>query len=253
MKQSYYGKLRAREYDIGTDQSEIVGFYLQHWEKLGKPEPLLELMSGTGLNMLPFFEAGVSCDGLDASEHMLAICQKKLDDQGYRNQLYEQLLEEMALPHQYGFMFIPGGSYGHIYDKQIAAECLRRIYASLLPGGWFVFDVRPLAYMDNFGKPGEVDYNLDEYDDRSTIFTTGFWNHLENGRVIQKWNKMERFVDDILTDTEVFDYRERLYDLDELQMELQQAGFDEIFITKAYEQNVEPNKQDGMVFSCHKA
>ena len=38
MKQSYYGKLRAQSYDIGTDQSEIVSFYMEHWTQLGKPE-----------------------------------------------------------------------------------------------------------------------------------------------------------------------------------------------------------------------
>ena len=203
--------------------------------------------------MLPFFEADVVCDGLDTSAHMLAICRKKLDDLGFQAELYEQHLESLSLPRQYGFMFIPDGSYGHIYDKQIAADCLRRIYANLLPGGWFVFDVRPPTYMENFGKPGDVDHDLDEYEDGATIFTTGYWDHLDEGRVIRKWNKMERFVDDVLTDTEIFDYRERLYDLDELQTALQQAGFDEVRVTKAYEHNVAPSEQDGLVFSCHKS
>ena len=73
-----------------------------------------------------------------------------------------------------------------------------RLRAHLLPGGWFVFDVSPLAKIEEYGLPGQVDYDLDEYPDGSTVFTTGYWQHLEDGRVIRKWNKMERFVADVL-------------------------------------------------------
>ncbi len=49
MKQSFYGKLYAE----------------------GKPMPVLEPMCGTGLNLLPFLEAGADIDGLVFS------CQKE--------------------------------------------------------------------------------------------------------------------------------------------------------------------------------
>jgi hypothetical protein len=153
----------------------------------------------------------------------------------------------MALPRTYGYIFIPGGSYGHIYDRTMAAECLRRMYAHLVPGGWLVLDARPPTSIDEYGQPGQVDHDLDEYDDGATVFTTGYWDHLEGGRVIRKWNKMERFVNDVLTETEIFDYRERLYELEELCVALQQAGFDRIQITKAWEYNVAPADRDGFV------
>jgi len=250
MKESYYGKLRAQEYDIGTDPSEIVSFYLSQWEQLGKHGPILEPMCGTGLNLIPFLQTGVVCDGLDTSSHMLAICQKKLDELGLACNLFQQNLEAMELSNRYGFILIPGGSYGHIYDKTIAAQCLKRIRAHLLPGGWFFFDVRPPEYMSVFGQDGLVDYGLNEYPDGSTVLTTGYWQHLDEGRVIRKWNKMERFVNDQLVETEIFDYRERLYDLSEMKVELQEAGFDEIRVMKAYDPNTQPVGKDGIVFAC---
>ena len=67
MKQSFYGSLRAQGYDIGTDQSEIVGFYLEHWARLGRPGPVLEPMCGTGLNLIPFLNSGAECSGIDSS------------------------------------------------------------------------------------------------------------------------------------------------------------------------------------------
>ena len=252
MKPSFYGAIRAQGYDIGTDVSEIMTFYVEHWERLGRPVPLLEPMCGTGLNLVWYLQEGVECDGLDASKYMLAQCQKRLNESGFESQLYEQNLEEMELARQYGFIFIPGGSLGHIYDNVIATACLKRMYDSLRVGGWLVFDVRPPDFMDNFGKHGEVDHYLAEYEDGTAVFTTGYWQHIENRRVIRKWNKMERFVDDVLTETEIFDYRERMYDEEEMRGMLEKAGFKEIQVTKAYEHDVVPSGKDGMVFSCQK-
>jgi ubiquinone/menaquinone biosynthesis C-methylase UbiE len=253
MKPSYYGPLRAQGYDIGTDVSEIMAFYVDHWKRLGRPAPLIELMCGTGLNMVWYLREGAECDGLDASGHMLDVCRRRLDELGFQSNLYEQDLESMNLSRRYEFMFIPGGSFGHIYDKSIALDCLCRMHEQLKPGGWLVLDVRPPAYMTHFGKDDEVDYDLDEYEDGATIFTAGYWQHIEQGRVIRKWNKKERFVNDVLQETEVFDYRERMYEETELRGMLEQAGFNEIQVTKAYEQDTMPSEGDGIVFTSRKA
>jgi hypothetical protein len=252
LKQSFYGRIRAQGYDLGTDQSEIVDYYVSHWEHLGKPSPLLEPMCGTGLNLIPFLALGVPCDGTDSSPYMLEICRMKLLQLGLQSSLHQQALETLELAQRYGFIFIPGGSFGHIYDKQIAATSLKRLYDHLQPGGWLVLDVRPPASIDTFGAPGQVDYDLDDYEDGSTVFTTGYWDHLEDGRVIRKWNKMERFMDNILTETEIFDYRERLYDASEIESDLEQAGFQTIRLTKAYEHATVPGERDGIVCSCQK-
>lgn len=39
MKHSFYGRLRAQGYDIGTDVSEIMRFYVAQWDRLGRPQP----------------------------------------------------------------------------------------------------------------------------------------------------------------------------------------------------------------------
>ena len=120
-------------------------------------------MSGTGINLIPFLEEGIDADGLDSSPFMLDGCRQKCQAKGLQGNLYEQFLEKMELPRKYGFIFIPGGSYGHIHDKAVAAECLRRMYDHLLPGGWLVIDVRTPPYMKNFGKDGAVEHELGEH------------------------------------------------------------------------------------------
>jgi SAM-dependent methyltransferase len=253
MKQSFYRRIRAQGYDIGTDQTEIINFYLEMWQQLGTPTPLLEPMSGTGINLIPFLEAGADIDGLDSSPFMLEICRQKCEAKGLRCNLYEQYIEQMELPRHYGFIFIPGGTYGHIHDKVVAAECLKRVYDHLLPGGWLGLDVRTPAYMVNFPKSGEADFGLGERPDGATIFTTGIWQHLDKGKVIRNWAKFERFVDDILVETEVFDYRERLYDLHEMVAELRATGFDEIHMYKGWTHDIEPGDHYEISFFCRKA
>jgi ubiquinone/menaquinone biosynthesis C-methylase UbiE len=252
MKQSFYGKLRAQSYDIGTDVSNIASFYLAEWQRLGQPMPLLEPMCGTGLNLEFFQRAGIACDGLDASEHMLAICQQRLAGYGLNTKLFHQHLEVMQVPQQYGMLFIPGGSLGHLYEPTVLQQALGRMHTTLQSGGWLVVDTRPPAYMAQFPADGATDVELDEYADGSTVLTTGYWQHLDNGRIIRKWNKKERFVNDLLTTTEVFDYRERLFEADELRSYLRNAGFDDITITKAYERETMPTGKDGIVFTCRK-
>jgi SAM-dependent methyltransferase len=252
MKQSTYRNLRAQQYDIGTDSSQIIAFYLAMWERLGKPTPVLEPMCGTGINTIPFLERGIEADGLDSSPYMLAAFEEKCVAKGLACHLYEQFVEKMAIPKKYGFIFIPGGSLGHIYEGQLVAQSLQRVYEHLLPGGWLVLDVRPPTFFKNFGKDGEFDFSLDEFPDGSTVFTTGCWQHLENGRVIRKWNKLERFVDDTLVETEVFDYRERMFEITEMEGYLKNAGFNQIELAKAYDYNLKPEGSNGIVFICQR-
>ena len=121
MHQSFYGKIRSLGHDIGTEQDEIFNFYLARWKEYGKLNPVLEPMCGTGLNLIPFLEAGADADGFNSSAYMLDICRKKCKSLNFKPQLFEQYLEAMDL-RKHGFIFIPGGSFGHIYDNEIAVD-----------------------------------------------------------------------------------------------------------------------------------
>ncbi|MCH8292897.1 SAM-dependent methyltransferase, partial [Candidatus Poribacteria bacterium] len=63
MQQSFYGRIRSEGYDIGTEQKSIIDFYLNLWQQADTPTPILEPMCGTGLNLIPFVEAGMDIDG----------------------------------------------------------------------------------------------------------------------------------------------------------------------------------------------
>jgi hypothetical protein len=115
-----------------------------------------------------------------------------------------------------------------------------------------VLGVRPPAVLNTFGKPGQVDHNLYERpDDGATVFTTAVWQ-VEEERIIRCWNRMELWVDDRPAGAEAFDYRERLYERDEMEADLRAAGFEEIHVTKWWEHDADPGPRDGMIFSCRK-
>ena len=251
MPPSFYGKIRADGYDIGTDVSDSTNFYIEQWRKLGQPTPALEPMCGTGLRLIPFLEASATIDGLDSSPHMLAVCRQKLDAQGLHADLYEQMLEDMALPKQYAFIMIPDRSFGHVDDLKQAQACLQRIYDHLLPGGWFMLDLKCPGHLRNFPKPGESNLEITDYPDGSSVFSTSVWGDVEDGRVIRCWNKYEQYVAGKLVETEIFDYRERMYERAEFEAMLHAAGFTEWTVLKAYEV-AEPTADDGLVFIAQK-
>jgi hypothetical protein len=122
----------------------------------------------------------------------------------------------------------------------------------LLPGGWLVFDVRPPQRISQFGTHQQVDQDRGEFSDGSTIVATGQWEHRDGGRVIRKVVNLERLHQGMRQGTEVFDYRERLYDQDELIIMLQAAGFHTIHVTKAYHHDQHPEPTDGFVVSCQR-
>ena len=259
MNHSIYGEIYSESYDsdspeTGSRKHPLLAFYLSRWEQAGKPAPVLEPMCGTGFSLIPFLEEGADIDGLDASPYMLSECRKKCSAKGLHPTLHQQLIEDLALPRRYRFIFIPDRSIAHIYDKEVAQKCLGKIYEHLLPGGWFILDIKTPPRVAEFGKPGVTRVSVDDRRDGSTILCTTLWGEKEEGRVVRCVNKYERFVDGALVATELFDYHERLYDRDEFEKMLCSAGFLEVKVvevTRTYE-GCKPDEHDRIVFSCRR-
>jgi SAM-dependent methyltransferase len=189
MQPSFYGRLMTHAYDIGANPPEIMALYLALWEAYGRPQPVLEPMCGTGLNLIPFLQAGAQCDGMDNSPFMLERCRRHLAAAGLTCTVYEQDITTCHVDQRYRFIFIPGGSFGLMTSTGHAQTALRQLAQALEPGGWLVFDVRTPTQMRMFGAHGQVDHRLESYPDGSTIFSTGLWEHLEGGQIIRQWVK----------------------------------------------------------------
>ncbi|MCE7989431.1 MAG: class I SAM-dependent methyltransferase [Caldilinea sp. CFX5] len=99
-------------------------------------------MCGTGRFLIPFLQRGMPIDGIDASPHMLAACQQRCDEHGLSVTLSQQLLQDLDLPHRYGYIFLPDRAISLLYDKTVGLQALRRLYDHLLPGGKLALDIQ---------------------------------------------------------------------------------------------------------------
>lgn len=95
----------------------------------------LDLACGTGRHLLRYLKQGLDVEGVDASEGMLARLREKAALQGLRPLVYRQPMESFDLPTHYRTIFISGGSFQLLWQRQDALQALRQCFRHLEPGG----------------------------------------------------------------------------------------------------------------------
>jgi len=73
--------------------------------------PALEVCCGNGRLYVPVREAGIACDGLDLSEHMLASLRSKLAAKGLSGNVVHGDMRDFSLPRRYTLIVIPFNSF----------------------------------------------------------------------------------------------------------------------------------------------
>ncbi len=111
-------------------------FYRQVIEESG--QPVLDVGCGTGRLLLDYLSSGLDVEGMDVSAEMLALCRSKAREQRLTPRLYEQAMENMALPRRYGTIMVPSSSFQLVTDEQAAARVMSRLHDHLAPGGSLV-------------------------------------------------------------------------------------------------------------------
>ena len=137
-----YGLLCSQFYDATEKYAseQEVDFFVsciaQH------PGRVLEAMSGSGRLQIPLMQHGYIVDGVDHSAPMLARCRQRCATLGLElPELYEQSLENLTLPHQYGTVIIAVGSFQLITDSKLALQALKNLHAHMLPDGNLWIDI----------------------------------------------------------------------------------------------------------------
>lgn len=231
----------AQYYDPGHQGTvPDLEFYLDYARQCGSP--VLELACGTGRLLVPMAEAGIEMTGVDLSENMLAVCQKKVEDRQLTGQvsLFHASMADYNLPRKdFTLAFIAFRSFTHLYSQQEQLACLERTVAHLRPGGFLIIDIYAPLYRLLANEPDEPFTVRREFD-------------LPNGHhVIRK----DRFVkNDPVLQIQYSELRFEEYDLDgvmvnalnvpistrytfhfEMQLLLEKAGFEVADFFGAYE------------------
>jgi SAM-dependent methyltransferase len=103
-------------------------------------QPALDLACGAGRVLMPLLEAGLDVDGCDISPDMVARCRERVEQAGYKPDLYQQAMHELDLPRSYRTIYICD-SFGIGGHHRHDAEALHRCYQHLSPGGVLVFNL----------------------------------------------------------------------------------------------------------------
>lgn len=135
----------AASYDRLTEDipyGELLEFYKKIWALYGKtPKTALDLACGTGSLAVLLAGEGLSVLGVDASEEMLTEAYAKamaLDNPPY---FIRQKMQRLRLPEPVDFAVCCLDGINYLTDPADCRETLRRVFASLRPGGLFVFDI----------------------------------------------------------------------------------------------------------------
>jgi 2-polyprenyl-3-methyl-5-hydroxy-6-metoxy-1,4-benzoquinol methylase len=135
-----YGTLCTEFYDADKKfaTSDEINFYKSIFDK---NTLLLEPMCGSGRLLIPLMQEGYTIHGIDSSSHMLKSCQERASKFGLTPILFEEKIEDIALPHQYDGIIIPFGSFQLFYPRMLAFQMLEKFKSFLKPNGKLMMDL----------------------------------------------------------------------------------------------------------------
>jgi SAM-dependent methyltransferase len=147
--------------------------------------PVLDLCCGTGQLALHFLRQGYRVTGLDRSAAMLAVARRNAAP--YMRKGMASFVQADArsflLPQEFGLVASTFYAVNHMAGLSDAQRCFASVYACLLPGGHFIFDLRTkrgLRRWENISLEDNPELTIlrhgifDEELQRATIRFTGF-------------------------------------------------------------------------------
>jgi SAM-dependent methyltransferase len=113
----------------------------------------LDVGCGTGNATVPMFERGIEVCGLDGSEAMLRVAQRKLPSVRF----YRSDFRTMRLPERFTLAYSVFDALNNLLEPSGFETMARRVYDHLVPGGLFVFDVNTTVGLRDLWEGGRVE------------------------------------------------------------------------------------------------
>ncbi len=117
---------------------------------------LLDLACGTGDAACWFAEHGFRVLGVDLSERMLSHGIHRADDAGLSAEFVQGDIRTFAPQVQFELVTCLGGSLNYIPTLRDLENVFRQVYAALVPGKLFVFDLRTIQGLAKGGTADKV-------------------------------------------------------------------------------------------------
>jgi len=224
-------------------------FWVRHiegyWKSVGQvPNSVLDLATGTGTVARLLALRGKTVVGVDLSEGMLEIAEKRAQEDGLSIEWFRQDMSALDIPgRQFDTVLCLFDSINYILDRKQLKETLRRVAQHLHAGGTFIFDMNT-EYAFELGMFNQSCSRKDEplhyrwrsrYDFETQICTVRmrFLYHPDDG-------SEERIFHEV--------HKQRAYGKDAILEWLAEAGFHSIKVTDSYSDCEANPESDRLVF-----
>ena len=131
------------DYVVPYQARQDVAFFVEAAQASGGP--VLEVGCGTGRILIPTARAGIAITGIDLSPHMLAICERRLEQEPaevqQRVQLDQADMRDFDLGQMFKLITIPFRPFQHLIEVEDQIACLRCIRRHLADDGRFILDL----------------------------------------------------------------------------------------------------------------
>lgn len=136
-------------FDDGTvkEADFLEGAFMRY---AGKGKRLLEPACGSGRLALEMARRGWQVSGFDGNAHMIAFAKERMASAGLKARLWEDWMQSFELPKSVKGSFDMAhclvSTFKYLHTEKDAAECLRRVAASLRTGGIFFLGLHLTDY-----------------------------------------------------------------------------------------------------------
>ncbi|MGT2935067.1 class I SAM-dependent DNA methyltransferase [Streptococcus castoreus] len=216
----------ASLYDLWTD------FSLRHLPKANNRKRLLELACGTGIQSVRFAQAGFEVTGLDLSQDMLAIAEKRATSAKQEINFMQGNMLDLSQAGVFDFVTCYSDSICYMQDEIDVGDVFKEVYHVLANDGIFIFDVHSTYQTDELFPGYSYHENADDFTmvwdtyadavPHSVVHELTFFIQEEDGR-------FSRF-DEI--------HEERTYEILTYDILLEQAGFKSFKVYADFEDKV---------------
>lgn len=198
-----------------------------------KPIDILEMACGTGKLSAYFLEADYNMTCFDISEDMLAVAENKLRE--YKNlKLLHQDMVEFSNPNSYDLIISNCDSINYILEDEDLLQTFINARENLREDGIFIFDINSSYKLKNIlgnnifiENTEDIFYTWENFlyeEEKIVEFYLNFF-------VREEENKYKRFSEEHI---------ERIYEINEILLILEKAGFKNVKYYETFELN-EPN------------
>jgi len=229
MVSQHYTKLIAEWYDDWLkDLTRDIDYYSDYFSDF--EGHVLELACGTGRLLIPIAESGVTIHGLDSSQDMLDVLQRKATNLKIKGiELHNQLMENFSLPTKYDAIFVASGSFQLLTSSENALNSLGFVRDHLSDDGFLLADI--FIPWDSIVAQKHNDYHVTRDvvrpDGKRSIvlerFEIDIPTQVKRGTYRYEFYDQERLTDCITDDLSI-----RWYWKDEFLVLLNKAGFSRI-------------------------